>query len=91
MTDRERVGRHRGYQDPADFAELGPNLEDPLERAAIALHRLSFETPDGVASLLNVHREAELAKTWAAHDAATRVLFRKRAEVAQAARDGWTA
>lgn len=82
----DRVGRDTAYLDPAGFSEETVNLDDPLEVAAIAAHRLTFATPDEVASLLTIHREAELRYTWAAHPEDVRQLHRRRAAVVLNAR-----
>lgn len=64
------------------------DFDDPREAEAIALHRLSFATPDEVASMLSgEHGRAELARTWALLEPADRNLARRRIEVLAEARE----
>lgn len=76
----DRVGRATGYQDPPAFADHGPNLEDPLERAAILLWTFRYETPSGAQAILH-HGGAPAADTWREIDVVDRRLYRQRAEV----------
>jgi hypothetical protein len=85
------VGRDRGYQDPPglDGDEDAVDFDDPLERAAMVLQRMTFATPEEAASLIGgEHGRRELAYTWARLEPATRRLYRLRADVALGAYRG---
>lgn len=77
MTPREN-----NYRDPAALThEDHVDLDDGLERAAIALHRMSFAPPEEVAGMLTSSRDA-LCDTWLAQHPSNRQLYRRRADVA---------
>jgi hypothetical protein len=77
------TGRHTGYQDPpALVLQDHVELNNELERTAIALHRMTFATPEDVAGMFGgEHGRQELAETWAKTEPATRRLYRLRADV----------
>lgn len=76
------VGRATNYSDPPDLSLDVVDFDDPLELAAIALHRFGFATPDEVASMLTgEHGRDELAHTWTRLEPADRQLARRRADV----------
>lgn len=85
MTIATAVGPDRGYQDPK--TELD-ELNDPLERAAILLHRFTFATvPDAVSLFSSPSGRDELVYSWRAQDQATRQLYRRRADAVLAIHD----
>jgi hypothetical protein len=73
----------RTFQDADAIRDGRVDFADPLERAAIAMHRMTFATPEDVASLLNGgdHRRDELAYTWRRLAPHERHLWRRRAAV----------
>lgn len=74
--------RERNYRDPVDpFADGDVDLDDPLERASIAMHRLVFETAPDVAGKFTGTGEQELVYTWAALPAGERRRYRLMADV----------
>jgi hypothetical protein len=81
------VGRMTGYRDPPELElERYVDLDDPLELAAIAAHRMTFATPDEVSSLLaGEYGLEDLETVWLAQEPATRQLHRRRADVVIAA------
>lgn len=83
MTTATAVGRDHGYQDPPALAlEDHVDFEDPLERAAIVLHRMTFDTPEEAATLFaSPSGRDELTYTWRRLDPASRRLYRLRADV----------
>lgn len=78
------VGRENGYQDPPALELEGHvSLEDPLERTAIVLHRMTFATPEDAAGLFSSPSgRDELTYSWRRLDQPTRRLYRLRADVA---------
>lgn len=76
------VGRDSNYRDPADpFTIDDVDLTDPLERAAIALHRTTFEVAAEVAGHFTGPGEHALAYSWAAQEPTTRRRYRVIADV----------
>lgn len=76
------AGRETNYRDPFALThEDHVDLDDALERTAIALHRMSFATPEEVAGMLTSSRDA-LRDTWLAQHPTDRQLYRRRADVA---------
>lgn len=88
MTTTYVAGRERNYRDPVELDLNGEvNLDDPLERAAIAAHRMTFATPEDVASDFG-RAQGRLMDTWLALEPATRQLWRRRADVTIRAHNG---
>lgn len=76
------ASREHGYHDRPELTVDGiVDLDDHLELAAIAMHRMTFATPDEVASMFG-SRPAELVFTWTRLEPAARHLWRRRAAVA---------
>jgi hypothetical protein len=73
-------GRSRNYRDAESMLNGDVDLDDPLERAAIAVHVLKAATPDDVAALFTRGR-GELAERWRVLEPADRQLARRRADV----------
>lgn len=90
MHTATAVGRDNHYRDPVELAERGiVDFEDPLERAAIAAHRLSFATPAEVVSLLTGEEGREaLRYTWLRLLPTDRQFHRHRADVITQAHAG---
>lgn len=70
------------HLDPADpFVEDDVDFDDPIERAAIAMHRLTFEVAPEVAGRFAPSGEPALAYTWARLRPPERQRFRRMADV----------
>lgn len=73
------ASRERGYHDRPELTVDGlVDLDDGLERAAIAMHRMTFAVPEEVAGMFG-SRAAELVFTWTRLEPAQRHLWRRRA------------
>lgn len=80
------VGRHTNYQDPPELARGVVAYDDPIERAGLLAHRMTFSTPaDAVSDLSSPSGRERMKVAWLALAPARRQLWRRRAdETAQA-------
>lgn len=84
------VGREHNYRDPVALeVEHKVDFEDPLERAAIAMHRCTFEVAADVAgALTSEHGRDELRATWLRLEAVDRQRWRRHADLVVQSHDG---
>lgn len=84
------VGRDYNYRDPVALeVEHKVDFEDPLERAAIAMHRSTFEVCADVAgALTSEHGRQGLRFTWLRLEAVDRQRWRRRADLVVQAHAG---
>jgi hypothetical protein len=75
------AARARNYRDP-DEEPAALDWGDPVARVAVALHALSYNTPETVGGMVTGEKgREELAYTWSRKHPTDRQLLRRRAAI----------